>query len=486
MPKISVIIPTYMGSKMLGNAIQSVLEQTYSNFELIIVNDASPDNTVSIVDRFQDSRIKYIVHEKNRGVDRSRCTGISASVGEIIVFLDQDDFFHPEKLESHIEFLEKHPKVGFSYNARFELDYSTKTIRDIWRPSQNITLSDLVLWFPIAPSDWVLRRKWALELLDIMSSSDRWTGGEIVYLGDLFMKGCGFGLVNRALNYRWHHSGRVFRDLKSGCNFEIAAQQEVFNDPRFPSGLLGLKSKAHANIYTFWAFRAFVQGETELGQEYIKEAIRLRPSLLDGKPCELLNTFLINCCDDKNVDHSTLLKKIFSQLPPETSILIPQYEWTVARGYLIKGIRAIVWGRFGEAREYLHDAKKMEAEIDMSFLSHLTQKVLDHKIEFGDVVSRELFEKLLYVWNDFGDSRNLRQFKGMFAMNSAFQSFDNRDFGRVPVQIFLAVIVNPKLISNRGLISLLFRSIFNILAKKNSDGWLKGRSEIRVDSANAQ
>jgi glycosyltransferase involved in cell wall biosynthesis len=153
-PKVSVIIPTYNGKEHLGEAIQSVLDQTYQNFELLVVNDASPDDPAEVMAKFDDPRIRYIVHERNRGVDQARSTGIRSSSGEIVAFLDQDDYYHPEKLEAHVGFYEQHPKVGFTYNARFELNYSAKSIRTIWRPSRNITLADLVLWFPIAPSDW--------------------------------------------------------------------------------------------------------------------------------------------------------------------------------------------------------------------------------------------------------------------------------------------------------------------------------------------
>jgi len=216
-PKVSVIIPTYNGADFLGEAIQSVLEQTYPNLELIVVNDASPDNTTGVVTQFTDTRLKYIVQEENKGVGQARYTALQASNGEIIFFLDQDDYFHPEKIQSHVTFLENHPDVGFTYNARFELNYSEKTIRDLWRPPSNISIADLVLWFPISPSDAVIRRKWAFEIEWVGQKR----GAEINQFGRLFMAGCKFGYVDRALNYRRHHSGRVIKDLSKACENEI-------------------------------------------------------------------------------------------------------------------------------------------------------------------------------------------------------------------------------------------------------------------------
>src|SRR5512145_2950370 len=120
-PLVSVVIPSYNQAEFLADAIQSVLHQTYQNFEIIVVNDASPDNTDEVMKQFTDPRIKYIVHEKNQRLPATRNTGMNASQGEIIALLDADDLFHPEKLEAHVNFLKEHPEVGVSYNARFDL-----------------------------------------------------------------------------------------------------------------------------------------------------------------------------------------------------------------------------------------------------------------------------------------------------------------------------------------------------------------------------
>jgi len=96
---ISVIIPTYNRAHLIGRAIQSVLIQTYSDFELIIVDDCSNDNTEEVVQAFNDQRIHYLKHSKNRGVSAARNTGIRAAQGNYIAFQDSDDEWLPDKLE---------------------------------------------------------------------------------------------------------------------------------------------------------------------------------------------------------------------------------------------------------------------------------------------------------------------------------------------------------------------------------------------------
>ena len=109
MYKISVVLPTYNGGtrgegKYLRQAIESVLNQTYENFELIIVNDCSTDNTEDIIKKYRDKRIIYLQHGINKGPSAARNSGIQKSTGDYIVFLDDDDYYYRDKLEKQLKF----------------------------------------------------------------------------------------------------------------------------------------------------------------------------------------------------------------------------------------------------------------------------------------------------------------------------------------------------------------------------------------------
>ena len=112
--KVSVIIPTYNRAHFLPRAIKSVLNQTFQDFELIIVDDGSTDNTKEVVENFQkqDSRIKYIWQENSGGPAKPKNTGIKNSKGEFLAFLDSDDEWLPEKLEKQLELFEKNKRLG--------------------------------------------------------------------------------------------------------------------------------------------------------------------------------------------------------------------------------------------------------------------------------------------------------------------------------------------------------------------------------------
>jgi glycosyltransferase involved in cell wall biosynthesis len=109
MPQVSVIIPTYNRAHLLSRAIKSVLNQTFQDFEIIIVDDASTDDTDKLVASFHDNRIRYIQHEKNRGGGAARNSAITQAQGDYIAFLDSDDEWLPEKLEKQMKFFENAP-----------------------------------------------------------------------------------------------------------------------------------------------------------------------------------------------------------------------------------------------------------------------------------------------------------------------------------------------------------------------------------------
>lgn len=129
---VSVIIPAFNRSTVLKRAINSVLDQSYSHYEILIVDDASRDNTSELIKSYRDPRIIYLRHATNRGGAASRNTGIERAKGELIAFLDSDDVWEPNKLAKQVELLEKSDKdCGVVYTALkavYEVDGHTEIL----------------------------------------------------------------------------------------------------------------------------------------------------------------------------------------------------------------------------------------------------------------------------------------------------------------------------------------------------------------------
>lgn len=102
---VSVIMPSWNTGMYIAESIRSVIDQTYENWELIIVDDCSTDDTDEIVGTFTDKRIKYLKNEKNSGAALTRNRALREAKGEWIAFLDSDDLWKPEKIEHQLEFM---------------------------------------------------------------------------------------------------------------------------------------------------------------------------------------------------------------------------------------------------------------------------------------------------------------------------------------------------------------------------------------------
>lgn len=118
---VSIIMPSWNTEKFIGETIQSVINQTYTNWELIIVDDCSTDDTDKIVSLFKDNRIKYFHNEENSGAALTRNKAMREAQGEWIAFLDSDDLWVPEKLEHQIMFMEKN-RYSLSFTEYEKID----------------------------------------------------------------------------------------------------------------------------------------------------------------------------------------------------------------------------------------------------------------------------------------------------------------------------------------------------------------------------
>jgi glycosyltransferase involved in cell wall biosynthesis len=128
MPTISVVIPAYNAERTILDTVASVQQQTFSDFEIIVINDGSTDRTLELVQGIQDERVKIFSYE-NGGLPVARNRGISRAKGEFIAFIDADDMWTSDKLELQLVLLQQHPEAGVAYswsrfmNKQGELSY---------------------------------------------------------------------------------------------------------------------------------------------------------------------------------------------------------------------------------------------------------------------------------------------------------------------------------------------------------------------------
>lgn len=137
MPKVSIVLTTFNRCHLLKQAIESVFRQTFQDWELIIMDDGSTDETKQVIEAYaHDSRIRYVFHS-NQGISFSRAKGTQLATSPYVAFLDDDDVYHPKKLEFQVDYLEKNQMVGLVYSYVHMLDQNDQFLMR-WpvRPAQ--------------------------------------------------------------------------------------------------------------------------------------------------------------------------------------------------------------------------------------------------------------------------------------------------------------------------------------------------------------
>ncbi|GJL56732.1 MAG: glycosyl transferase [Nitrospirales bacterium] len=173
MSRVSVVIPTCQRPIPLRRAIESVLAQTFQDFELIVIDDASGDSTGQVVESMTDARIRYICHETNKGGSAARNTGIRNARGAYIAFLDDDDEWLPEKLAAQCAVLDNSPaKIGIVYTGYTRIDRTSGKVLSLRIPKKKGDLHDaLQLENCLGSTSSVLVKKECFETVGLFDES---------------------------------------------------------------------------------------------------------------------------------------------------------------------------------------------------------------------------------------------------------------------------------------------------------------------------
>lgn len=164
MPIVSVVLPIYNNERTVMAAVQSILTQTFSDFELILINDGSSDGTQKILSVLSDSRIKIMGDNKNIGLPRRLNQGVAAARGQYIARMDADDVAHPERLEKQVTFLNTHPDIDVLATRAVVFENDSQILGLLPFSAQH---KDIVKrpWhtFPMPHPTWMMRRDWIIQ-----------------------------------------------------------------------------------------------------------------------------------------------------------------------------------------------------------------------------------------------------------------------------------------------------------------------------------
>ncbi|MDE5116057.1 MAG: glycosyltransferase, partial [Trichodesmium sp. St2_bin2_1] len=164
-PRVSVIIPVYNCDYYISQAIESILAQTYQSYEIIVIDDGSTDNTRKAIEPYME-KIHY-VYQENQGVSAARNHGIDLAQGELIAFLDADDFFLPDKLTDQVRIFDTQPNLGIVHSGWRRVNQQGETIKNEtpWDYVPKLNLEGWLRWKPIGTMGTLMfRRDWLQEV----------------------------------------------------------------------------------------------------------------------------------------------------------------------------------------------------------------------------------------------------------------------------------------------------------------------------------
>ena len=248
MSYFSIIIPAYNAIKYLPETLDSVLKQTFRNFEVLIINDGSSDNIIEWAADIIDPRVK-LISQDNQGVSAARNAGIKKSRGEYIAFIDADDLWEPTKLEKQLQCLKKNPSLGLIHTAMTLIDEKGKSLgRTFISNIEGDALKALLEENTIVTSSVTVRRN-CLETVgnfdNSLRSSEDW---------ELWVRiACRypFALIKEPLVFYRQHPHNTTKNWQM-LEQDLHCIEQVYR--AVPQKLSYLKNRtyAHTNIYLGW------------------------------------------------------------------------------------------------------------------------------------------------------------------------------------------------------------------------------------------
>lgn len=312
-PKVSVIIPAYNQALYVSEAVQSVLAQTYPNFEVVVVNDGSTDDTSRILANIQDPRVK-VIWQPNAGLSAARNTGIRESTAPLVTFLDADDYFLPEKLAVQSEFLESHSEIGMVSGGIQTIDREGHLLKQTIKQPGSIELPGLLFGNPFTATSVLIRREW-IELAGLFDETLRacedW---------DLWQRmayaGCQYAWIEHIVVAYRYHPGQMTREADRMRQAIFAVLDKFFSQPDLPEYLKASKNKAYASAFVHSAAHAYHARNYDNGGIDLGKAIDVDPAFKKDHYRRLVEMLVGWSEDPRSTKPAIFLLHIADNLPP--------------------------------------------------------------------------------------------------------------------------------------------------------------------------
>lgn len=274
-PLVSVIIPVYNGDRYIVQAVESVLCQTFTNLEIIVVDDGSTDRTQQVLQPYFD-RIRYI-YQENQGAAVARNLACELAQGEFLAFLDADDYFLSDKLEKQIVCFDADPALDMVQTGWFIVDETGREISAVkpWQQAPKLDLESFIIYKCVRPSAMMLRREWWERLGGFDSRLP--PTEDLDFALRLTLKGCKAVWLEETLTcYRQHNSNLMSSGFPLMKNTEIL-MEEFFFRPDLPQSIRQLKNQERYQCFVWMGWRMYRDGHLKEMAECLEKSFQYTP-----------------------------------------------------------------------------------------------------------------------------------------------------------------------------------------------------------------
>lgn len=275
MPHISIIIPTYNGERFIAKALESVLNQTYQDYEIIVIDDGSEDHTRQVLQSYLP-QIRYFEQE-NQGVAAARNRGLELAQGELIAFLDQDDVLLPDKLALQVACFEHQPEVGIVHSGWRLVNVDGQALADV-QPWLDVAELDGASWIkrmPVLFSAMLFRRDW-LERVNGLSSQFK-QACDVDLVQRLVLAGCSsVWLKQVTVLYRQHDQNDSLNTLVQAEEC-WAVLEQFFARPDLPPSIRQVERDSRYYTLVWIAWRLYYTGRLDAMAQHLKRSLAYTP-----------------------------------------------------------------------------------------------------------------------------------------------------------------------------------------------------------------
>lgn len=454
-PRVSVIIPTHNRHKLLQDAVESALAQTYPNLEIIVVDDGSTDNTAEIVAQY-GGKVTYI-KQANQDVAAARNTGIRAASGEYLTFLDDDDLIMPTKIARQVQVLFSRSEVGLVHCRFYYANEKGEPVYQVGLLPEGDVLPRLLrnnfIWMgaPLVRRRCLDQVGWFDEQIPAITADwDMWLR--------IAQAGYRFGCVQELLGaYRIHRNG-MMSDVAALEHGMFAVLEKTFSNSHVPARVTALKEEIRGRKHFWLSCRYYAAGQWEDAQRNLSDALAMHPDLTThpGAFVELLSHDALGPRVD---DPLEFVANVFLHLPPSADGLRQYRSQVLGRTCAGLSLRDYAAGHIAHAKSRFTKAialypSILEPEVFASLLCRYAMHLpVRSPILSADTVLQNLPAQ----------ARRLERVRARVLsemhVKLAHQDHSTGQPGLAVRRILMALCRRPWLIKNRRIVAILLKSL---------------------------